>query len=298
MELYKLLPSAFGFLYDQCKRDYWLKVKRDLPQPSIPMAQIYKDSEQAVIDRIEAEGLQYVVDQAPVATFVRGETYIRSQSINFPDLKSRCYISGKFDLLCNLVEGGGAVVPDCKMARVKDANVGRYARQLSAYKYCMDHPAPGKFRHDRPIERLGLIVYSPECFDMIEAENERPGALVGGMTWVEIQYDEAAFLSFLHDVVALLDGPMPPPTEDCPWCKYRLDSAVAVTGRPSFEQLDIDFQRTMEHWYGAKTAAILAPPVTEHFSSRREAYEHLSADEYYSWLSSDEAQQLADDEID
>jgi hypothetical protein len=197
------------------------------------MATIYKDAEQALVGSIRAEGLSVVVNGAPPATFRLGESFVQSQLINFADLQSSCFISGKFDLLVDLASGGAAV-PDIKMARVRDANVAKYGRQLHAYKYALDHPKAGSLRHDRPVEQLGLIVYAPHRFSSFSDGNGRKGALIGDVTWVEIPCDDSAFLRFLHDVVALLDGPTPEPSRDCKWCAYRsISSSQAV--EPSYE---------------------------------------------------------------
>ncbi|MBN1255815.1 MAG: topoisomerase DNA-binding C4 zinc finger domain-containing protein [Deltaproteobacteria bacterium] len=45
--------------------------------------------------------------------------------------------------------------------------------------------------------------------------------------------DEAGFHKFLHDVVALLDGPLPDPDlETCDWCSYRAET-TGVSDTPT-----------------------------------------------------------------
>jgi hypothetical protein len=38
---YKLSPSDFTFLYEGCKRCYYLKVVRNISQPSVPLPSIF-----------------------------------------------------------------------------------------------------------------------------------------------------------------------------------------------------------------------------------------------------------------
>jgi hypothetical protein len=47
-------------------------------------------------------------------------------------------------------------------------------------------------------------------------------AYLGGVTWMEIPQDEAAFLGFMGQVIGLLEQPVPPdPAENCLYCQYR-----------------------------------------------------------------------------
>jgi hypothetical protein len=53
------------------------------------------------------------------------------------------------------------------------------------------------------------------------------------MSWHEVKRDDAAFYRFLHEVVALLDGPLPDPdSEQCDWCSYRSE-IVGVSDLPT-----------------------------------------------------------------
>jgi hypothetical protein len=214
---FKLSPSDFAFLHDECARCFYLKVRHDVPRPRTPMASIYKQTEGAIITRLRSEELSSIVGGAPRGCVRYGERWVRSHVITFPDLRSTCFISGKFDLLVDL-QAGGYAVPDIKMSKVKDPYLVKYGRQLHSYAYALEHPRPGSLLL-RPIERLGLIVFEPDAFANGEPGN---GFLCGTVSWVDIQRDDAAFMRFLAGVVAMLEEPMPPEASpDCGWCRYR-----------------------------------------------------------------------------
>jgi hypothetical protein len=52
-----------------------------------------------------------------------------------------------------------------------------------------------------------------------------PLSLTKTLHWIEIPRNDGSFLSFLAEVVTLLDKPTPPdPQVGCPWCRYRWSS--------------------------------------------------------------------------
>lgn len=214
---FKLSPSDFAFLFEECRRCYYLKVQYGISRPRTPMATIYKQAEGAIIKRLRAEELSSAVNGAPEGRVRFGERWVRSLSICFPGHQSTCFISGKFDLLADL-ENGGMAVPDIKMSKVKDPNLPKYARQLHSYAYALEHAALGSLSLG-PVTRLGLIVFEPNTFGNSGTGN---GSLTGALNWIEIKRDDNAFLEFLSEVVTMLEQPVPPePAPDCAWCAYR-----------------------------------------------------------------------------
>lgn len=217
MECFKLSPSDFAFLYEECPRCYYLKVKHGIARPRTPMATIYKQAEGVIVDRLRTEDLSEVVSAAPRGRLQSGERLVRSRPITIPGHRSTCFISGKFDLLIAL-EGGGYAVPDIKMSKVRDPNLIKYGRQLHSYAYALEHAKLGSPSLS-PIERLGLIVFEPDSFS-----NSQPGSgsLIGPVNWVEIPRDDDAYLEFVSELVIMLERPVAPePSPDCIWCTYR-----------------------------------------------------------------------------
>lgn len=226
MQSYKLSPSDFAFLWEECPRCYYLKVKRGIQRPRSPMAAIYKHAEGAIVKRLTLSDISWVVLGAPKGKLIAGERWVKSDIIRPPGCAASCFISGKPDLLVEL-DGGGFAVPDVKMAHVKDPYLEKYGRQLHSYAYALEHPQRGALSVS-PVRRLGLIVFEPGGVPLTVP---RPGSglLEGLVNWVEIKRDVNAFMNFLGEVVTLLEKPEPPDSSpDCEWCAYRGSGSLAA----------------------------------------------------------------------
>ena len=98
-----------------------------------------------------------------------------------------------------------------------------------------ENPAPGALGL-APASHLGLLYFTP---DQCEYLGDGRQALSGSMTWFKVVRNDTMFLAFLREVVALLDGPMPPPeTDGCDWCKYRSFSVAVKEPSQSFAKSD------------------------------------------------------------
>ena len=114
-------------------------------------------------------------------------------------------------------------VVDFKTTTPKPEHVAFYSRQLHAYAYALEHPAPGKLGLS-PVVRLGLFSLD---LDQLERRSVDRLALLGGVEWQACPLDEAEFLTFIDGVLSLLEQPEPPPpAEKCGFCKYREDSSL------------------------------------------------------------------------
>ena len=109
-------------------------------------------------------------------------------------------------------------VIDFKTSSARGEHIPLYSRQLHAYAYALENPAPGQLAL-APITRLGLLVFEPSNFVHLSEETAN---LAGKLTWIEMPRDDVAFLDFLRQVVSVLSQPRPPePAVDCTWCGYR-----------------------------------------------------------------------------
>jgi len=148
------------------------------------------------------------------------DNWVQSAPICIPGRQAQAFIRGKFDSVVEF-DGGGYGVVDFKTTEPKVEHVSFYGRQLRAYAYALEHPAPGKLSL-APVTHLGLLSVAPDIMDRDSAG--RVGYL-GHITWQPIAVDEAGFLAFLGQVLALLEEPEPPEgNPECVWCKYRVQA--------------------------------------------------------------------------
>lgn len=218
-ECWTLSPSDFAFLYEECKRCFYLKVVSGFPRPRTAMPKIFTVIDEQMKACFEGRRAETVAPEMPAGVFEYGERSVESRPLDVPvpDKVYRCRLRGRFDTVVRLDDGTYAVI-DFKTAARQDAHIPLYARQLHAYALALENPAPGRFGCG-PVSRLGLVIFEPEKFSHDVAG---PVALAGGVSWLEIPRDDGGFLGFLSEVLTLLAEPRPPGGAPlCPWCVYR-----------------------------------------------------------------------------
>jgi Topoisomerase DNA binding C4 zinc finger/PD-(D/E)XK nuclease superfamily len=214
---YRLSPSDLTFLYDGCKHCFVLKVKHGIPQPSIPLPGVFTIIANLQKNHYSERRTEEFCPQLPPGIVTYGEQRVQSIPIKFDDLESTCFIAGRFDVVAELDDGSFAVL-DFKTGNPSEDKVGMYGRQLHAYAFALENPVKGALKL-HPISRMGLLYYTPDTCDFLGNNRQ---VLGGRMSWHEVKRDDAAFHRFLHEVVSLLDGPLPDPdSETCDWCSYR-----------------------------------------------------------------------------
>ncbi len=214
---YRLSPSDLTFLYDSCKHCFVLKVKHGIPQPSIPLPGVFSTIANLQKNHYSGKRTEEFCPQLPPGIVKYGEQRVQSVPIKFDDLENTCVIAGRFDVVAELDDGSFAVL-DFKTGNPSEEKVDMYGRQLHAYAFALENPAQGALKLS-PISRMGLLYFTP---DSCEYTGNDCQVITGRMSWHEVKRDDAAFHKFLHEVVALLDGPLPDPdSEQCDWCSYR-----------------------------------------------------------------------------
>lgn len=216
---FKLSPSDLTFLWDECPRCFYLKVKLGFGRPATPFPSIFTRIDGLMKKHFADKPTQSISLLLPPGRVMPGDGWVESEPIALPGHASHCHIRGKYDTLLEFENGTYGVV-DFKTSEAKDEHVAFYARQLHAYAYALEHNAP-RAMHLAPITALGLLVVEP---DELAVVNGKIGYL-GSVTWQPIPLDMNGYLDFLGQVVSLLEQPEPPaPGEKCGFCKYR-DSA-------------------------------------------------------------------------
>jgi hypothetical protein len=222
MKPWKLSPSDFAFLWEECPRCFYLKVARGFGRPSAPFPSIFSKIDSRMKDFFANKRTEDILPSMPPGVVSHSGKGVESEPLFFEGFNNGGYIRGNFDTILNLDDESFAVV-DFKTSEARPEHLGKYSRQLHAYAYALQHPAQGKM-YLSPITRLGLLVYEPSHFGEQEG-NVLP--LTGSLTWVELPLDMPAFVQFLGTVIALLDQPEPPPAAPtCGFCKYREESRL------------------------------------------------------------------------
>jgi CRISPR/Cas system-associated exonuclease Cas4 (RecB family) len=145
-----------------------------------------------------------------------GEKYVRSDIIQLPNHKDTCYINGRFDIVLSFDDGSYGVI-DFKTSKPSSESSGLYSRQLHAYAYALEHPAPGKLSLS-PVTKLGLLYFYPDHIHQDNIDQLHYGAQI---VWIEIEKKEQGFLGFIDEVMDVLERPEPPEhSSSCQWCNY------------------------------------------------------------------------------
>jgi hypothetical protein len=217
---FKLSPSDLTFLWDECPRCFYLKVALGINRPPVPFPSIFGNIDLLMKKLFAEKTTAEILPHLPPGKVLLGGKWVESTPIRFADGSKSCFIRGIFDSVLQFDDGSYAVI-DFKTSQPNPQHVEFYGRQLRAYAYALEHPAPGKLAL-APISRLGLL-----CVEPIDIDRDERGRIryVGDVTWLEVPRDESGFLSFLNRVMQVLSLPEPPPpAEKCPFCKYRAEA--------------------------------------------------------------------------
>lgn len=220
MELYKLSPSDLTFAWDGCKHCFYLKVKHKIAYGGI-FPSIFGKMANLTSEFYQGKPTHEISALLPWGIVKWRERYVKSAPITVLGATSQCYIYGRFDAVIEFEDGSYGIV-DYKTSDAKEEHAAFYSRQLSAYAYSLENPAP-KALGLAPVSRLGLFVITPDRY-----ERTPSGEMIftNRTTWMDVPRDDQAFLSLLGEVLAVLDEPRPPePSPDCELCNYRKNLA-------------------------------------------------------------------------
>jgi hypothetical protein len=209
-QLFKLSPSDFKYLWEDCKHCFYQKVKFGVNLPSIGMPGVFSKMNGMLQEKIMGMSLDQINPALPPGKIELKERFLTSVPI--PPAKS-CYIAGKFDILSTLDDGTYAVI-DFKITDPSEDKIQKFTHQLHAYKFALENPAKDE---SKKISKMGVVAISP-------AEIAFHGGHIYFRTkpaWFEIPEDMDSFFGFIGEVSNLLEGDVPQPTQNCAWCNYR-----------------------------------------------------------------------------
>jgi CRISPR/Cas system-associated exonuclease Cas4 (RecB family) len=213
---YKLSPSDLTFSYEGCKRCFYLKVVRGIAQPSMPLPSIFSKIASLLKNHYDGKPTHELHVALPSGIVSLGEKYVRSEAIHLPNHKATCYINGRFDIVLSFDDGSYGVI-DFKTSNPSKDSANMYSRQLHAYAYALEHPAPGKLALS-PVTKLGLLYFYPDSINQQNIDRLNYGAEI---VWIEVEKDEQSFLKFIDEVLDVLESPEAPEhSPNCQWCSY------------------------------------------------------------------------------
>ena len=211
--MYKLSPSDFKYLYEDCKHCYYQKVRGVIKElPSIGMPGVFTKMNSLLQNTIIGMDLREINSKLPAGKIEVKEGFLKSKTI--PPTND-CFIGGRFDIASRLDDGTYSVI-DFKITDPTEDKIQKFFPQLHAYKFALENPA---FGEAKKVSKMGVIAINPE-------EISFPGEKVvftAKPLLFEIEEDMDRFFAFISEVSKLANGPEPPENSDnCKWCYYRL----------------------------------------------------------------------------
>src|SRR3989344_221720 len=182
--MYKLSPSDFAYLYEDCKLCFWLKVKHGIYQPSMPMPGVFSAINTRLQGTLVGKDLRSLAKDLPEGKVVIQEGWVESKQVP----QTEVFIKGKYDLLVKQPDGGHILV-DLKISAPNGDKIDKYKTQLGAYKFALENPVRGE-----PIKvtQLGLLIFYP---DSVSFENNE-AILHFPPKWLQVPLDEGGIINF------------------------------------------------------------------------------------------------------
>jgi len=207
-------PSDLTFGYSTCHRCLWLFYwfKLDLPK-MMPLVSPLSAMQEKVFRNMD---LQEIDRHLPKGKVTRFGQKVKSQEFMISGEKSRWHIAGKYDLLSENEDGTASLI-DCKVSKNEDSQSGRYAPQLEAYVFALEHPAEGE---PEVISSMGLLKWNPD-----HVVGDSPSTYAFGVTqkYEEVARDVDGFYALMTACIEMLEGQLPEPGDKCATCNYLND---------------------------------------------------------------------------
>ncbi|MEM9665312.1 MAG: PD-(D/E)XK nuclease family protein [Bacteroidota bacterium] len=211
----KITPSMLTFLWDDCRRCFWLHA-HGLHQPRMPFPSVFSRYHDALTRYGLGRCPSVLSPSLPPGRFVGGELWVKSRPLTIGSERGALFILGRLDHLAHFDDGTWGVI-DFKTTAPSDTSAARYTRQLHAYAWALERAAPDALCR-APVTRLGLY-----CLDPVDVTLTDDGHVAARLqaSWIDIERDDDGFADFLAEVLAVLRRPLPPPAAPgCSCCRY------------------------------------------------------------------------------
>ena len=207
--VYKLSPSDFAYLWEECKFCYYQKVKNGITYGGIFPAMFGKING-LLQDSIMGKNITDIIPQLPSGIVTVQEGFMKSKIIP----GTTVYLSGRFDILTKLEDGSFALI-DFKITTPDDERIlKKYKSQLHAYKYALENPAQG---NAIKISKMGAVSIHPDEMKLVNGKIQ----LSASPAYHSVEENMEGFLNLMKEISDFLNGPPPSEGENCPLCGYR-----------------------------------------------------------------------------
>jgi len=222
----KLAPSSLTFLWDECRKCFWLSARGVLKRPSAPFPKVFTILDNQTKDFYFNKRSEEMADGLRPGRVAFGDRWVRSRPLSVPGHDTKVTLQGKIDTALAFDDGTHAIV-DFKTSSPKADHVPFYGRQLHSYALAAENPAEGALELSE-VSQMGLLCVEPVA--MIAVGDDV--AYKGVTHFLEIERDDDAFMAFLSQVLYVLEKPEPPPAgPKCGYCAYLANgSLVLLTG--------------------------------------------------------------------
>ena len=207
--MYKLSPSDFAYLWNDCKHCYYQKVKNGISYSS-PFPAMFGRINKLLQTSIMGMNLRDVHPELPSGIITVQEGFMKSKQIP----GTNTYLSGRFDILTKLDDGTYAII-DFKITIPDEEKIfKKYTSQLHAYKFALENPLEGE---PIKISKMGAVSINPDEMKLVN------GKIVFTTTpsWHPIEENMDDFYNLIKEISTVLGGPLPPTSATCNLCIYR-----------------------------------------------------------------------------
>lgn len=229
---FRLAPSDFAFLWEDCKRCFYLKVHKKLPRPRAPFPSIFGNIDLAMKRHFRGLRTTDLFPEMKPGIFLceDDDAWVECKPITPPGHSDSIYVRGMVDCLVRFDDGTFGIIDFKTSGTAKTGST--YARQLHAYALAMENPSANSELSRGDISDMGLVVYSPNAFYTPVDENDEDkirAAMTGDIAYVNVERDDEKFMAFLSEVLDVLTLEEAPPaprarrktqSSSCTYCQY------------------------------------------------------------------------------
>ncbi|MDO8570937.1 MAG: PD-(D/E)XK nuclease family protein [Candidatus Daviesbacteria bacterium] len=207
--MYKLSPSDFAYLWNECKHCYYQKVKLGVSHSGI-FPSMFGRINKLLQDSIMGMNLSDIHPDLPSGIIEIQEGFMKSVNV----AGTNCYLSGRFDILSKLDDGTYAII-DFKITTPDEEKILKnYSSQLHAYKFALENPANGE---PIKISKMGVVSINPDKMKLVD------GKIIFTTTpkYHPVEENMDSFYKLIQEISTVLNGDLPSASETCGLCVYR-----------------------------------------------------------------------------